>query len=222
MKFLKQGLCLALLGAGLAAVPATLASQASASPASSSVASDHCLVQGIRDTASGNVSIAAQRATGQVGFARVAAGGDLLPGVSGTDKAAAAAKADEYLASYGGAFGAGQGELTRSGIAADSAGGFTASYTQSYKGIPVFGALLKAHVNADGALTSVNGYAAPGINVSTDAAGVQGRGRQPSGGPGQDVAGHGQQRRDRQGPGPAGLQQQADGLPDGRHQGRGG
>ena len=36
MKFLKQGLCLALLGAGLAAVPATLASQASASPASSS------------------------------------------------------------------------------------------------------------------------------------------------------------------------------------------
>ena len=79
------------------------------------------------------------------------------PAFPGLDKAAAAAKADEYLASYGGAFGAGQGELTRSGIAADSAGGFTASYTQSYKGIPVFGALLKAHVDADGALTSVNG-----------------------------------------------------------------
>jgi Zn-dependent metalloprotease len=168
VKFLKQGVCLALLGAGLAAVPATVGSQASASPASSSVAPDQSLVQDIRDDARGGVSIATQRATDQVSFARVAAGGDLMPGVAGNGKAAAAAKADTYLASHGGAFGAGQGELTRSGIAADSAGGFTASYTQSYKGIPVFGALLKAHVNADGALTSVNGYAAPDIDVSTE------------------------------------------------------
>ena len=166
MKFLKQGVCLALLGAGLAAIPATVASQASASPAPSSVAPDQSLVQGIRNAASGNVSIASRRATGQVGFARVAAGGDLLPDVSGSGKAAAAAKADQYLASYGGAFGAGQGQLTRSAVTADSAGGFTASYTQSYKGVPVFGALLKAHVNAEGALTSVNGYAAPGIDMS--------------------------------------------------------
>lgn len=167
MKLLKQGVCLALLGAGLAAAPATVASQASATPAPSSQASSPSLVQQIRGTARGQVAISTQRATGQVGFAHAAAGGDLLPGVEGSSRAAAAAKADQYLASYGGAFGAGKGQLTRTGITADSAGGWTASYSQSYKDVPVFGALLKAHVSEAGALTSVNGFAAPDINLST-------------------------------------------------------
>jgi Zn-dependent metalloprotease len=167
VKLLKQGICLALLGAGLAAAPATVASQASATPTSSAQAAAPSLVQQIRSTARGQVTISNQRATDAVGFARAATGGDLLPGVAGASKSEAGAKADQYLASYGGAFGAGQGELTRTGIAADSAGGWTASYSQSYKGVPVFGALLKAHVDAAGALTSVNGFASPGINLST-------------------------------------------------------
>jgi Zn-dependent metalloprotease len=167
VKLLKQGVCLALIGAGLAAAPATVASQASATPTSAAQATDPSLVQQIRSTAQGQVAISNQRATGAVGFARAASGGDLMPDVNGSGKAAAAAKADQYLASYGGAFGAGQNQLTRTGITSDSVGGWTASYSQSYQGVPVFGALLRAHVDASGALTSVNGYAAPNINVST-------------------------------------------------------
>ena len=170
MKFLKQGICLALLGAGLAAVPATVASQASASsPAVAGAVQDGGLVQDMRSAARGQVMVSTQKATDQVGFARVAKGGDLLPNVSGSGKAAAGAKADKYLASYGGAFGAGAGELSRQKIEADLAGGWTATYTQSYKGIPVFGAVLRAHVDPDGALSSVNGFAAPDIDLSTDA-----------------------------------------------------
>jgi Zn-dependent metalloprotease len=165
VKLLKQGVCLALLGAGLAAAPATVASQASATPTSQ--ASSPSLVQQIRSTARGQVSISTQRSTDQVGFARAETGGDLLPGVGGAGKTAAAAKADQYIASYGGAFGAGKDQLARTGIAADSAGGWTATYTQSYQGVPVFGAMLKAHVNDAGALTSVNGFAAPNIDLST-------------------------------------------------------
>jgi Zn-dependent metalloprotease len=167
VKLLKQGVCLALLGAGLAAAPATVASQASATPTSAAPAAGPSLVQQIRSTAQGQVAISNQRATDAVGFARAASGGDLLPGVAGSGKASAAAKADQYLASYGGAFGAGQDQLTRTGVAPDSAGGWTATYSQSYQGVPVFGARLNAHVSSTGALTSVNGFAAPGINVST-------------------------------------------------------
>ena len=171
MKFLKQGVCLAMLGAGLVAVPATVAATAtaasSAASAESSVLRDPG-VQDIRDTARGQVTVSTQQATGQVGFARVAGGGDLLPTVNGSGKAAAAAKADSYLASYGGAFGAAKGQLTRQKIEADQTGGWTASYSQSYRGVPVFGAMLRAHLDSDGALTSVNGYAAPDLNLSVD------------------------------------------------------
>ncbi len=170
MKILKQGVCLALLGGALAAAPVTVA--ASATPAAStasSAAPDQGQAQGIRDAARGPVTLTRQASTGAVGFARATQGGDLLPNVSGTGKAAAAAKADTYLSTYGGAFGAGQGQLTRSSVAADAAGGWTATYTQSYKGVPVFAAVLKAHVNSDGALTSVNGLAVPDLDLSTDA-----------------------------------------------------
>src|SRR5690349_20390859 len=120
-----------------------MASQASATPTSAAQAAAPSLVQQIRTTAQGQVAISNQRATGAVGFARAASGGDLLPGVDGSDRASAAAKADRYLSSYGGAFGARQNQLTRTGIASDSAGGWTATYSQSYQGVPVFGALLK-------------------------------------------------------------------------------
>ena len=44
--------------------------------------------------------------------------------------------------------------------------GWTIAFGQEYKGIPVFGAQLRANLDKDGDLTSVNGYAAPGINLS--------------------------------------------------------
>ncbi len=169
MKILKQGLCLALLGAGLVAVPATLAAQAATTPstsAASKAARDPGLAQDIRDTARGQVALSTKSATGQIGFARVAPGGDLLPGVAGETQAAAGAKADRYLAEFGEAFGAAAGQLSREKLTRDGYGGWTAAYTQSYRGVPVFGAMLRAHINSDGALTSVNGYAAPKLTLS--------------------------------------------------------
>jgi Zn-dependent metalloprotease len=170
VKILKQGVCLALLGAGLAASPLSLASAtAPTASAASPAAADQGLVQDIRSTARGTVSLSDQRATGKVGFASVAPGGDLLPGVAGDTKAAAAAKADQYLSRFGGAFGAGAGELGRDKIEGNAAGGFTATYTQTYQGLPVFGSMLRANVDSSGALRSVNGFVAPGIDLATDA-----------------------------------------------------
>ncbi len=58
MKFLKQGLCLALLGAGLSAAPISLANQAAAIPSSAATAApDQGLKQDIRSTASGTVEV---------------------------------------------------------------------------------------------------------------------------------------------------------------------
>ena len=51
MKISKQGLCLALLGAGLSIVPVTLVNQASASPAES--APGEGLASQLRDQAQG-------------------------------------------------------------------------------------------------------------------------------------------------------------------------
>ena len=169
MKFLKQGLCLALLGGGLAAVPATLASQASAAPttAASSIAGDRGLVRELRDQADGTVTVANNSATGQVGFVRATgAKADLLPSVAGDSSAKAAAKADAFVDKYGSTLGAAQGELVRKGVSANSLG-WTVSYAQVYKGVPVFGSMVKANLDKAGNLTAVNGFAAPDIDVST-------------------------------------------------------
>ncbi len=166
MKLLKQGVCLALLGAGLAAVPATVASQASASPAPAPAA-DQGLAGQLRDQAQGSVSIRNNAGTGSAGFVRATgAQADLLPDVAGNSASKAAGKADSFVDSFGGLLGAAPGELVRQNVSSDAAG-WTVSYTQVYKGVPVFGSMVKANVDKGGDLTSVNGFAAPDINVST-------------------------------------------------------
>jgi len=169
VKLLKQGLCLALLGAGLAAAPVSLAAATAptSAPAARAASAPSDLVSQIRDGAQGSVTAQTFRATGASSMLRASVNGDLLPTVAGDSKAAAAAKTDAFLSKYGAAFGAGAGELTRSEIASDGLGGWTSSYTQSYQGVPVFASRIKAHVNADGALTAVSGYAAPDIDLST-------------------------------------------------------
>ena len=169
MKFFRQGVCLAMLGAGLAAVPATIASQASASPTTTTaVAGDRGLVRDLRDQADGSVTVADNSATGQIGFLRArGAKADLLPSVAGNSAALAADKADAFVDKYGSTLGAASGELVRQGVSASSLG-WTVRYAQVYKGIPVFGSMIKANLDRDGDLTAVNGFAAPGIDVSTD------------------------------------------------------
>ncbi len=168
MKFLKQGVCLALIGAGLAAAPVSLATASTSSTATAAqAAKSPDLVAQIRAGAKGSVTAQTFAATGASSMIRAGLNGDLLPSVAGDSKAAAAAKTDAFMAQYGGAMGAGQGELTRSDSSSDGFGGWTNTYTQSYKGVPVFAGVLKAHVDAGGALTAVSGYASPGIDLST-------------------------------------------------------
>jgi Zn-dependent metalloprotease len=161
VKILKQGLSLALLGAGLAAVPGLQAAAAeNPRPAAES------LVQQMKSTADGSVAISSERATGKVGFVRARGNGDLMPSVKGDTMAAAIAKANAYVKKYGAAFGASGDQLKQSEVRSGRYG-WTISYTQEYQGLTVFGARIKANLDKAGDLTSVNGYAAPGLNLST-------------------------------------------------------
>lgn len=158
MKFLRQGVALAVLGAGLAAAPGI-----SATAASAPAPDDTSMIQQMRSGADGSTAISKEGATGEVGFIRAATGGDLLP----SSDAAPAAKADAYLNKFSSAFGAPRGQLVRDGVQKNEHG-TTVNYVQQFKGVPVFGSLLRAHVNEDGDLTSVNGEVVPDLKLSVD------------------------------------------------------
>ena len=169
MKFLKTGLSLALLGAGLAAVPASPSAavglQAAADPTG---------VQAMRQAADGDVTFSTESATGKVGFvAARGADADLYPSLAGNSTAKATAKTDAYLDEFGAAFGAGSDELVRTGVTPNRYG-WTVSYVQKYDGVDVFGSRLKANVDKDGDLTAVTGFAVPDLKLSVDP-GVQRR-----------------------------------------------
>ena len=161
VKFLKQGLSLALLGAGLAAVPGLQATAAGQVP----TAAAGSLVQQIKSEADGTVKVTTKSATGKVGFVRASRGGDLMPSLSGDSMAKAVDKAGAYLKKYAPAFGATADQLKQSAVSS-SRYGWTISYTQEYKGLQVFGAKIKVNFDKAGDLTTVNGYAAPGLNLS--------------------------------------------------------
>ena len=76
MKLLNRGLALAVVGAGLAALP-TLGVQASAAPKA-----EPSLLSQLRNQADKAVTVTDQGATGEVGFVRTK--GDLLPGRDAT------------------------------------------------------------------------------------------------------------------------------------------
>jgi Zn-dependent metalloprotease len=158
---LKSAICLVMLGAGITAVPPQLAG--AAAPAA---AADKSLIQQIKDGADGSVAASTETATGKVGFITArGANADLMPGRSADSAASAAAKADAFLDRYARAFGARPGELVRQRVSADKVG-WTVDYVQHYRGVPVFAAMLRAHVDRDGDLTAVNGYAAPDLDLS--------------------------------------------------------
>lgn len=158
MKVLNRGLALAVVGAGLAASP-LLVAQATAAPTAA-----ESLLSQLRDQADGSVAISKEAATGKAGFVRT--NGDLLPARSATDAASAVAKADAYLDKYAAVLGARSGELKQVRVDSDKLG-WTVTYTQTYDGVPVFGSALKANLDKQGDLTSVSGYAAPALDLST-------------------------------------------------------
>lgn len=78
----------------------------------------------------------------------------------------AVAKATAYLNQFGQAFGAAAGQLQRTGVQSYRYG-WIVRYAQTYRGLPVFGAELKANIDRDGHLTSVSGFAAPDLALDT-------------------------------------------------------
>ena len=161
MKILSQASCLVLVGAGLAGVTLT---QASASP-HASAAPGGGLVQRMRTQADGAVALSAEPATGRIGFVRVSRAGDLSPTAPARAAPGAVDKATAYLAEFAPAFGAAPGQLRKTRVQSTS-DGTTVSFEQVYRGVPVFGSMLRAQLDKQGDLTSVNGYAAPGLDLS--------------------------------------------------------
>jgi Zn-dependent metalloprotease len=164
VKIFQQGLCLALLGAGLAALPGL---QVAAS-GQQAAAPDPSLVQQMRSEADGGVRVTTESATGKVGFIRArGAASDLFPDFAGNSRAKAVDKADAYLARFGPAFGAADGQLEQTDVSQDRFGR-TVTYTQQYRGVDVFGSMIRVNLDRTGDLTAVNGYAAPGLSLSVD------------------------------------------------------
>ena len=97
VKFLKQGVCLALLGAGLAAVPMTLAAGGGDPGPAASAARPRWSQRDAQHRRWHRLGSAPTRPPARSASSAPGRGGDLLPGVAGDSKAAAAAKADEYL-----------------------------------------------------------------------------------------------------------------------------
>ena len=124
------------------------------------------LIERLKQNARGNVSISAKNSTEFASFVRVSKGGDLHPGNrSNTPNG----KAYGFFGEYGGLFGVKNvnTELAQLSTFTDSKGATHISYQQVYNGVPVFAAILQAHVDANQALTAMNGVFVPDIAIDT-------------------------------------------------------
>ena len=96
-------------------------------------------------------------------------------------EAAAASFVDRHASAFGLARGSADLALRRAET--DAQGWTRLTYAQKYNGLPVFGATLRAHFDASGRLTVMNGAIIPDIDVSvtpiSQRAGGRGDGRQP-------------------------------------------
>lgn len=163
MKKLSRGCALTLIGSTMAVIPLSVPLAADAAP-------DPSLVQKMRAHAQGGTQISQDSASGRLGLVRAKAGGDLMPtpalGRRDDAVAAARAKARAWLDAYAPTFGARPAELSQSKIVTDRYG-VTLTYAQTYRGLPVFGAMVKANVDNDGDLTAVSGFTAPDLALET-------------------------------------------------------
>jgi len=127
---------------------------------------DQSLVEKLKDNARGSVTITERAGTGAASFVRAGQNGDLMP----ADKAAPKGKALGFWKNYGALMGVGdESNLVETSSTTDALGATHITYQQYYKGVPVFGAILKAHVDKDGNLTGVNGVGVPDLSLSTNA-----------------------------------------------------
>ena len=129
---------------------------------------DASLVKKLKDSARGSVKISIDEATKFASFIAAGRNGDLMPSVN----AAPQGKAKGFLKRFGGLLGVADADadLVQTGAVTDNLGATHLTYEQRYRGLRVFGGVLKVHVDAAGDLTAVNGTIVPNIDLSTDAA----------------------------------------------------
>ena len=122
-------------------------------------------VERLKQNTGGKARVSVSPATGAVRFVGIKPGerGDLMGSVS----APARDKASAFIREYAGIFGirGAEAQMEVSEDRTDSLGGRHVSYAQSYRGVPVFAGMLRAHFNSDGELTAVNGNVIPEIRV---------------------------------------------------------
>lgn len=149
----------AMATAGSAAAPADVANRVSITDADS-------LISTMRSQADGGTRIVIEPTTRAASLVRAQGeSADLFPHMPADSPGSAAAKTDAYLSEFAGVFGARPEELVRTEVRRNLANGWTINYQQSYRGVSVFGAQLKANVSENGDLTAVSGMAVPHIDL---------------------------------------------------------
>jgi Zn-dependent metalloprotease len=123
---------------------------------------DQELLRQLIAAAEGSVQVSREDATTMAAFIRAGQNGDLLD-----DNLSASSKAARFFDRYGALFGAGdESSLQKSSTFKDGDGGTHIRYEQFYKGVPVWGGELIAHLDGHLNLTAVNGTAVPNIAVN--------------------------------------------------------
>ncbi len=123
-------------------------------------------VERLREKTGGKARVSISPATGAARFVSMEAGfrGDLMSEVTGS----ARQKARAFFHDYAGMLGLRDvdAEITLSGERTDKLGDRHLTFDQSYRGVPVFAGLVRAHLSSDGRLVAVNGNVIPGIRVN--------------------------------------------------------
>ncbi len=151
------------LGAGARAVLGALVALTTA--AAVAAAADSQEIQRFVSELGGPADVKVNPATGAARFVRIAPGAETaaLRGPATSLRQ----RSDDFLARHAGIFGirdAGA-ELALSASDTDAQGGQHLTYSQRYRGVPVFAARLKTHFDAQGRLRAVNGVSVPDIDL---------------------------------------------------------
>ena len=113
----------------------------------------------------GQARVTVSRATGAASFVglKTRAQGDLMA----ESRATARVKARAFLQEYSRMFGLRDvdAEVTLAGEGVDKLGQRHLTFEQSYRGVPVFAGMVRAHFASDGRLVTVNGNLIPGIRL---------------------------------------------------------
>ncbi len=126
---------------------------------------DPALVKKLKDNARGSVAISTDKSTKFASFIKVGQNGDLLPSEKTKSPEG---KARGFFKEYGGLLGIenAQTELVKSATRKEK-GATHLTYEQVYKGVPVFGGLVRVHLDADNDLTAINGVFVPELDLDT-------------------------------------------------------